>query len=96
MAISLILSCKSKEPSRTSPQATVLIQLHDENTIAELEEDFMRFALKREKIVSRPMNIHLFKFDANKVADTTLVDFLRQSSLVKEAQTNKEITTRKN
>ncbi|MCH9659538.1 MAG: hypothetical protein K0U54_01360 [Bacteroidetes bacterium] len=96
MLVSLVLSCKSKEHTGTTGHTTVLVQLHSDNVISTLEENYKEYSLKKEKTVSRPMNIHQFGFDAEKVSDTALIRLLKQSSLVKEAQTNKEITPRKN
>ena len=94
--IVFFVACKSKIVDTPVENASVLVQLHNDNSIILVEKQFVQYALLQEKIVSRPMNIYLFAFDPTKVSDTTLVKLLKQSSLIKEAQTNKDVTSRRN
>lgn len=92
----LFVSCKSETKVIAPKTDTVLLQLYSDSASINLEREFSRYALKQEKVVSRPMNIYLFAFDSSKIADTSLIKVLKQSKLVKEAQQNREVTTRKN
>ncbi len=92
--IALCTGCKGHDVSNKVEGRTVLVQLYSDSTRGKLENQFAQYALKEQKKVSRPMNIYLFTFDTAKVSDTTLVRLLKESSLVKEAQTNKEVIIR--
>lgn len=89
--------CKTTkgEPSDTNQKATtVLVQLNNKDSISELEQNFKKYNLGKEKVVSKPMHIYLFTFNTKKITDKALVELLKLSDLVKEAQQNKNVQTR--
>lgn len=92
--IVLAISCKSKHEKFADENVTILVQLHDAESIADLESDFSEYALKMEKVVSRPTQIYLFTFNSKKIKDTELISLLKTSDLVKEAQQNRNVQLR--
>lgn len=89
-----ISSCKT--PSETGDYATeeVLVQLNDGAVVTGLEEAFETYQLRNQKVVSRPMNIHLFTFNSEKISQSELIQQLKSSALVKEAQPNNDVQLR--
>ena len=87
-------SCKSKSETLEGNDQTVLVQLHDLNTVDSLEDAFGQYQLKQDRLISRPMQIILFSFNSEKIQDTTLIRLLKTSELVKEAQQNRDVKLR--
>ncbi len=95
LLISMVSSCKVK-PSELpeSSYQTVLVDLKDNITPEKLEEEFKIYSLQNKKIISKPLNIFLFTFNENKITAAELVEALRTSKNVNNAQTNKEVNNR--
>ncbi|MDC7996207.1 hypothetical protein [Altibacter sp. HG106] len=89
-------NCKSKSDMEAPTTATVLVQCVGAGNEKLLEENFKAFDLKFERIVSRPALIYLFSFNQKKITTSNLIEQLKASDLVKEAQENKEIQPRNN
>ena len=93
----LVFSCKSGQKDMEGKALpTVLVQMEQEITVLMLEEEFSKYGLQQEKMVSRPMHIYLFTYNAETITENKLIDLLRESPLVKEAQRNKNVQTRNN
>jgi len=90
----LLFSCKSKIETTNSEETTVLVQMYDANSLEMLIQDFDAYNLQKQKLVSRPLHIFLFSFNSEKITATELIDLLKASDLVKEAQTNKNVELR--
>tara|TARA_B100001146_G_scaffold222761_1_gene235832 strand:- start:42910 stop:43242 length:333 start_codon:yes stop_codon:yes gene_type:complete len=88
-----LFSCKSKQ-DKSDPVVTVLVRLEEKATVAALENDFSEYNLAFEKLVSRPTNIYLFSYDQRKITIARLLQELKASELVKEAQENRNVQTR--
>ncbi|MEM7187219.1 MAG: hypothetical protein AAF466_11225 [Bacteroidota bacterium] len=88
-----IVGCKSKQ-TNSEVTKTVLVQMVSDDAISQLETDFEAYQLQQEKVVSRPMKIYLFSFDEATITDKELVEQLKTSDLVSEAQTNKDVESR--
>jgi hypothetical protein len=73
---------------------TVLVQMAPGAQVSELEEKFSAYSLQLEKKVSRPMDIYLFNFNPEKITEKQLLLLLKKSTMVKEAQRNKEVQNR--
>ena len=93
--VTTIASCKSRtsEIDETTTR-TVLVQVHDDDSIPILEDAFKEYDLAKEKIVSNPMSIYLFTFNTAKITDLALIKLLKESELVKEAQQNRNVQIR--
>lgn len=91
----LIQSCKvnSSESSESSNQ-TIIVDLKDDIIPETLEEEFKAYKLLNKKVISKPLNIFLFTFNEKKITATDLVEALRISKNVDNAQTNKEVNNR--
>jgi len=87
-------SCKSKSSTQIEEAKTVLVQVYNSGSVALLEGDYSEYELRKEKVVSRPMHIYLFTYNANKIIETELIKKLKTSDLVKEAQSNKNVQSR--
>lgn len=83
----------SSEP-RSEEETTVIVQLINEGSHQDLELAFESYSLKKKKVISRPLYIILFEFDAEKISNEELVTLLKQSPLVKEAQLNRKVQLR--
>ncbi|MBX2826912.1 MAG: hypothetical protein KTR22_02040 [Flavobacteriaceae bacterium] len=94
LVMAVFISCKSNDSVQNSEKNTVIVQLHDSDAVGSLEEQHETYNLKKEKVLSRPMQIFLFTFDSEKIKNTELVELLKQSDLVKEAQLNRNVTLR--
>ncbi|GAB5399391.1 MAG: hypothetical protein Aureis2KO_09760 [Aureisphaera sp.] len=94
LLVVLITSCKSHDSTQDGEENTVIVQLHDNNAIAELENDFSEYNLKNKKVLSRPMQIFLFTFNSKKIESADLVELLKESNFVKDAQLNRNVTQR--
>ncbi|MDC8004070.1 hypothetical protein POV27_08395 [Aureisphaera galaxeae] len=94
LLITVAISCKSKDAAQDSEKNTVIVQLHDSESVVQLEESHTEYSLKKEKVLSRPMHIFLFRFNSEKIQNTELVELLKKSDLVKEAQLNRNVTLR--
>lgn len=90
----IAFSCKSHDNAKDNEVYTVIVQMHDSSATAQLEQDHAPYDLKKEKVISRPMQIFLFSFNSGKISNTELVQLLKQSNLVKEAQLNRNVTLR--
>jgi hypothetical protein len=90
-----LISCKSSTSEISeSYDNTVIVDLGEGVTSEKLESAFRKYDLQEKKKLSRPLNIVLFTFNQDKIEVEKLVIELRESSLVDNAQTNKEINTR--
>lgn len=87
-------SCKSNKTEKVQDDATLLVQLKDVKSINTLEKEFVAYELTRIKLVSRPMFIYLVSYSTDKIDEEELIGLLKNSSLVKEAQPNREVNTR--
>jgi len=94
LSVTALVSCKTKIDTNTN-NSNVLVQVHDDDSVAILENEFLVHKLKKEKVVSRPIKIYLFTFDAATTSDIKLVELLKKSPLVKEAQRNQKVESRK-
>lgn len=94
IGVIVLVSCKSKTTTTTSENLNVLVQLYDDESVKTLEGDYKTYSLKQEKVVSRPMKIYLFSFDPSTTTDIELVELLKESQLVKEAQRNQKVEIR--
>lgn len=102
LALSFVLaafsiSCKSNAKTQNISEensATVLVDLTEKGTADVLILDFSEINLQKIKKISRPLNIILFSFDSTKIDMDTLVSQLKQSSIVEDAQSNKNSTNR--
>lgn len=91
----LVSACKTKNKVQTDNTPSILVQLYNDSTVTALELAYKKYDLQKQKVVSRPMSIYLFQFDAASIEDTTLITLLKQSKLVKEAQRNRNVELRK-
>lgn len=91
----LVTACKTKNKVQTDKAPSILVQLYNDSTVTALELAYKKYDLQKQKVVSRPMSIYLFQFDASSIEDTTLITLLKQSKLVKEAQRNGNVELRK-
>jgi len=94
MLCGISFSCKSKSSTQVEEVTTVLVQVYDDTSIALLEQNFGKYTLLKEKVVSRPMHIYLFTYDSKKIIEEELIKQLKTSDLVKEAQSNKNVQLR--
>ncbi len=89
-----LFSCKSHQDKSEAVATTVLVQLQDNATATTLENNFSEYNLTLEKLVSRPTNIYLFSYNQRKITIAQLLQELKASELVKEAQENRNVQTR--
>lgn len=89
-------ACRTKPSETATGDASVLIQLYEDVAIPSLEKNFSQYDLQMDRVVSRPTKIYLFNFNATKISDIQLIEQLKASSLVKEAQQNRNVESRKN
>ncbi len=94
LLITLVFACKSKEPLQENESNTLIVQMHDSQATVQLEKDYTQYDLQEKKVLSRPMNIFLFTFNSEKIQNTELLELIKKSDLVKEAQLNKNVTLR--
>lgn len=78
-----------------SSNQNVLVDLKDNINPEILEEEFKDYNLQNKKVISKPLNIYLFTFNENKISVAELIKALRISKNVNNAQTNKEVKSRK-
>lgn len=91
-----VVGCKSGEKSSTAVKNNLLVQLTDVAVVSALEADFKQYELYSTKVVSRPVHIFLFEYNATTISEEKLIALLKQSEYVKEAQPNRAIQLRKN
>ncbi len=93
--IIIVQSCKvnSSESSESNYQS-VLVDLKDNISPEKIETEFKVYNLQNKKLISKPLNIFLFTFNEKKITATELVEALRISENVDNAQTNKEVNNR--
>ncbi|MAZ73433.1 MAG: hypothetical protein CMC70_09835 [Flavobacteriaceae bacterium] len=91
----VLISCKSSKPEITENQSTILVQVTEETAVSALETNFKTYGLKYLKVVSRPMFIYLFSYNAEKISEAQLIILLKQEENVTEVQSNKDIEPRK-
>jgi hypothetical protein len=92
-----LFSCKSNlqnVPVSEKEAPTVLIDLKDGTSPESLILEFSEINLIKLKQISRPLNIFLFSFDRRKIALDELLDNLKKSPYVEDAQSNKKVTNR--
>lgn len=87
-------SCKSKNASSVDDLAEVLVQFNEQYESTNLEETYVAYELKKKKVVSRPMHIYLFTYNSKKIKQAELIELLKTSELVKEAQPNRNVQIR--
>lgn len=87
-------SCKTKDTQTSVTTPSILVQLYDATSVSVLESTYKNYSLEEQKVVSRPMNIFLFTFNSEKITDKALIEELKTSELVKEAQQNRTVQTR--
>jgi len=93
--IIVVQSCKvNSSESPKSNYQTVIVDLKDNITPEKLETEFKVYQLQNKKLISKPLNIFLFTFNEKKITATELVEVLRISENVDNAQTNKEVDNR--
>ena len=93
--VSMIQSCKVNSSELPEPSnQTVLVDLKDDIIPEQLEEEFKVYNLRNKKSISKPLNIFLFTFNQKKITAAELVEELRISQNVENAQTNKEVNNR--
>ena len=96
--VACLVSCKSNtqhisEENKTTI-TTILVDLKENSNPETLILDFSEINLQKIKQISRPLNIFLFSFDNTKIEMDLLLSQLKQSSIVENAQSNKETTNR--
>lgn len=90
-----IVACKTKtEKQVPSEEHTVLIQLTENATPDALEKDFHTVDLQQKKSIGNNMRIYLFTFNSQKIKLKQLLEQLRASELVLEAQANQSVSNR--
>ncbi len=94
LLITIVVSCKSKDTKQDSEKNTVIVQVYNSEAVTQLEKGYVQYNLKKEKVLSRPMQIFLFTFNSEKILNTELVELLKKSDLVKEAQLNRNVISR--
>ena len=95
LTLLLCFACKTKTETQTpSEEDTVLVQLSETATPEALVVQFKSVDLQQLKLISKTMRIYLFTFNSQKVALEALIDQLKESELVDEAQTNKTVSNR--
>ena len=87
-------SCKNLDTTQTEDNSDLLVQVYEESAISALEVAYGEYELQKVKMVSRSMNIYLFTFNSKKIKQNELIQLLKNSDLVKEAQSNKNIQPR--
>lgn len=91
----VVTSCKGTSTEvKSEEETTVIVQLKEEGTESALENEFATYGLEKKKVLSRPLFIFLFTFDTQKTTNTELVELLKKSPLVKEAQLNRNVELR--
>lgn len=88
-------ACKNKNIEHSEDTTEVLVQVYEDTAVTILEDTYKVYGLKKVKVVSRPMYIYLFEFNPKKIKQTELIALLKTSDLVKEAQINRNVETRK-
>ena len=94
LLITLVFSCKSKDSLQENERNTLIVQMHDSQATTKLVKDYSQYDLQEKKVLSRPMNIFLFTFNSEKIQNSELLELIKKSDLVKEAQLNKNVTLR--
>lgn len=95
VTVLLVVACKSKnEPSIPVEEGTVIVQLEPEATTEMLMEQFEMANLSHKKVISKPMRVHLFAFNKQKIELEKLLVQLKKSEIVRQAQTNKAVSNR--
>ena len=89
-----VISCKSNEVKNETSSGELLIQVYEERAVDDLEEAFKSYDLKKMRVVSRPVYIYLFSFNTQSIDQEELLVLVKESTLVKEAQTNKSVQIR--
>jgi hypothetical protein len=88
-------SCKNKNVVLIPQEDnTVIVKIKENASTDSLEISFNSYDLKKEKILSGPLNIYLFTFNKKKITNKDLVLFLKESPLVEEAQLNRNVNQR--
>jgi len=95
LTLVLCFACKTKtETQIPSEEHTVLVQLSETATPEALVVQFKSADLQQIKRISKTMRIYLFTFNSQKVALEALIDQLKESELVTEAQANQQVSNR--
>lgn len=89
--ILVFFSCRTKQEIKSKE---VLVQLFNDTSVVSLEKRFSKYHLKKQKVVSRPMYIFLFSYHSEKIQENAMIDSLKASAFVKEAQSNKDVQIR--
>lgn len=88
-------SCKNKNAVLIAQEDnSVIVKIKENTSTDSLEINFKFYDLKKEKILSKPLNIYLFTFNNKKIINKDLVILLKKSRLVEEAQLNRNVEQR--
>lgn len=90
-----INSCKTKKSIDPIPENnTVIIDLKESVNPDQIINDFSTISLSKVKKLSNALNIYLFSYDTTKIGIEDLIEKLKESEKIDNAQSNKKTNTR--